>query len=988
MAKIFLSYSRKDSAVARKLIDAFKEMGHDPWVDWEDIPPAVGWLEQIFRGIEGSDAFFFLVSPDSVASDVCSVEVGKAEENKKRIIPIVVRDVNTREVKVHPTIGELNWIRLRDVDSFEEALALIKIAIELDIEWVEAHSRLQLRALEWHRANETSLLLRGNDLRKSRAAVLEHEKSNPLPTELQLTYIDRSTRDERRRIFLWSLTIFTVILLAGLTWYAGIQRRQAEINEKVAREQETLAKQNEATANENRITAELNEAEANRQAALAREAQITAEAQRSAAKAQIYQSRTGELYTSTLLAIDSWQLEPSDEAEEILRQNISLLPLPVAQFGHDGKINSLVLSPDGTTFLTASADRSACVWKSSDGTRLFCASSPEAVNDAVYSPDGNLIVTGDESGLVQVISAADGSVHYEIEYGIPIRNLDVRADSKLLAISKDDGIINIFDLDQREERYYLQTANSINQSGFSPNGRYFASGSLTGTVNIWISETGALSSTEPLHNGNEVLALAFSPDSQNLVTGGKDENSVFTFTFTGESRRPKLHEGWVDDVTFSPDGAWYITVSHDNRIRVWDSKTDQERIRMAQASSVEAVVVSEDGQWIATTGSDKTVRVWSASTGAEMFQIPLRSGGTDLAFSLDAKRLITGDAGGNLQIWDISTTPGPLQTYQFAGLTGDLQFDATGTKLAASDDNRVWVLNPGAVSSQTTTPQGDPDLETNSIVKEIEFSADSNWLAVSTIADQVFIDNLPSGLTSNALSTSGVIEALAYSPSQEQFITASSNGLVQAWDTGDPSSVPETLLDDDTVKSLAASGSLVAIGTAEKVSLIDPSGSRATQELESKGDNFLLAFSTDGSMLASASSSGEIHLWRNVDGDFALSHTLQKAGAASIALNATGSTLAVGTTNSAVLIDTTSGEEWARIPQAGAVSAVSFSPEENFLATASSHYVQLWEISSLSPIKSEELVQVACSRMIDNLDQALWAALFGGREYRLLCPDL
>src|SRR5262245_36119003 len=330
MAKIFLSYSRKDSAVARKLIEAFKEMGHDPWVDWEDIPPAVGWLEQIFRGIEGSDAFFFLVSPDSVASEVCGVEVSKADENKKRIIPIVVRDVNTREVKVHPVIGELNWIKLRDGDSFEEALALIKIAIEQDIEWVEEHSRLQLRALEWHRANESSLLMHGRDLRQTVQLVKLHTEKQPKLTDIQSTFIDRSNRDERRRLLLWFTTAVAVIALAGMAYFALRQRD-------LAQENEALAVRNEAIAIENRIEAELNEAEAREQEAAARAAQITAEAQRSAAKAQIYQSRTGELYTSTLLAIDSWLSEPSDEAEEILRTNISLLPLPVAQFSHAGK---------------------------------------------------------------------------------------------------------------------------------------------------------------------------------------------------------------------------------------------------------------------------------------------------------------------------------------------------------------------------------------------------------------------------------------------------------------------------------------------------------------------------------------------------------------------------------------------------------------------------------------------------------------------------
>ena len=75
MAKIFVSYSRKDSVAARKFIKALKDMGQDVWVDWEDIPPATDWLQQIFRGIEASDAFIFLVSPDSAASEVCKQEV-------------------------------------------------------------------------------------------------------------------------------------------------------------------------------------------------------------------------------------------------------------------------------------------------------------------------------------------------------------------------------------------------------------------------------------------------------------------------------------------------------------------------------------------------------------------------------------------------------------------------------------------------------------------------------------------------------------------------------------------------------------------------------------------------------------------------------------------------------------------------------------------------------------------------------------------------
>ena len=82
-------------------------------------------------------------------------------------------------------------------------------------------------------------------------------------------------------------------------------------------------------------------------------------AQQSAARAQIYQSQPGELYTSTLLAIASWTTAPSDEANEILRKNISLLPIPVKQIQRQGSINSLEFNAAGNLFATAGADGNA-----------------------------------------------------------------------------------------------------------------------------------------------------------------------------------------------------------------------------------------------------------------------------------------------------------------------------------------------------------------------------------------------------------------------------------------------------------------------------------------------------------------------------------------------------------------------------------------------------------------------------------------------------
>src|SRR5258706_16235674 len=92
---VFISYSRKDQPFVRKLHDALQANGRDTWVDWSAIPPTSEFMHEIFAGIEAADTFVFVISPDSITSKVCGEEISYAVEYKKRLVPIVYRDVDS-----------------------------------------------------------------------------------------------------------------------------------------------------------------------------------------------------------------------------------------------------------------------------------------------------------------------------------------------------------------------------------------------------------------------------------------------------------------------------------------------------------------------------------------------------------------------------------------------------------------------------------------------------------------------------------------------------------------------------------------------------------------------------------------------------------------------------------------------------------------------------------------------------------------------------
>ena len=156
----FISYAREDQAFVRRLAESFAAADRTVWVDWQDIAPSAEWWAEILGAISATDALIAVVSPDLVTSSHCTREIAHAVASNKRIIPMLRRHVASAELP--DAIRTRNWIDVRSDDDYQAAFGALLAAIDTDLEWVKAHTRLTVRSEEWERSGrDRSFLLRG-----------------------------------------------------------------------------------------------------------------------------------------------------------------------------------------------------------------------------------------------------------------------------------------------------------------------------------------------------------------------------------------------------------------------------------------------------------------------------------------------------------------------------------------------------------------------------------------------------------------------------------------------------------------------------------------------------------------------------------------------------------------------------------------------------------------------------------------------------------
>lgn len=224
MSDVFISYSREDGKFVAELQGRLESQQRDVWIDWEDIPPTAEWLQEIYHAIEAADTFIFVVSPGSVASRTCLLELAHAQAHHKRIVPLLAREVDPEIVP--EAIGKINWVTFQNENDFETSMSLLNTALDLDLAWVRAHTRLLVRAKEWEsKKQDSSYLLEGTDLLEARRWLSEATRHEPKLIDLQKSYIAASEQgaiaDRKKQLRgFYIVSIIYSVSLSGISYFA------------------------------------------------------------------------------------------------------------------------------------------------------------------------------------------------------------------------------------------------------------------------------------------------------------------------------------------------------------------------------------------------------------------------------------------------------------------------------------------------------------------------------------------------------------------------------------------------------------------------------------------------------------------------------------------------------------------------------------------------------------------------------------------------
>jgi len=335
--------------------------------------------------------------------------------------------------------------------------------------------------------------------------------------------------------------------------------------------------------------------------------------------------------------------------------------------GHTSGVRGVAHLHDGRYIITCSLDASLRLWDRESGAQI----------------GSNWQDDGDQARVFTIALSPNG---------------------KKIASGSEDGTVKLWDIEMRKvTARWTGHTREVWSVHWSADGMRVVSGSSNGTVRVWEMESGE-TVLGPIKTGNQyVYAVAYSPDSSHIASGGDKAIEIWDTT-TGERLSTLEQNSDVSSLTWTSDQKKLFAGLQFGSIRIFNTTTwEQIAILEGHTSWVLAISLLQNDRLLASASYDRTARLWNLDTNLPVGP-PLQHRGFvwDTALSADGKFLVTGCLDNNAYVWNTHTI------LKDAGLEDLLSLPNVSVPIASPS-----APSDGAANSQYATSLGSLQQTTN-----------------------------------------------------------------------------------------------------------------------------------------------------------------------------------------------------------------------------------------------------------------------------------